>query len=152
MPNKASNSRKRASSPKVFFNASVILAGLHSPSGGSAKLLNWVKSGHITGIISEVIADEVTRRSPKVGINPDLAKKQLQAIFALEPIPPQKLVEKYHQQIPVDQGDAHVFASAHATGSQFLVSLDKKHILILRSKIRNFKVVSPGELIQILNN
>ena len=142
---------KKLFSPKVFFNASVILAGLRSPTGGSAKLLNWAKTGHITGIISEIIVDEVTRRSPKLGIKPDLAQKHIRTNFTIKPIPPEKLLAKYHRMV-VDQGDAHVFASAQAPGSQFLVSLDKKHILTLQSKIRILKIVSPGELIQILSN
>jgi len=138
-------------SPKVYFNASVILAGLSSSTGGSAKLLNWVKSGHITGIISEIIADEVIRRSPKIHINPDLAQKQIRIIFKVVPPPSHNLTEKYSHLV-ADQSDAHVLASAQAASSKFLVSLDKKHILTLQSKIKIFKVVSPGELIKILSN
>ena len=142
---------KKLPAPKVFFNASVILAGLHSPTGGSAKLLNWVKNGHITGIISEIIADEVIRRSYKVNIKSDPIQKQIQALFILEPTPPQKLLDKYSPLV-TDQNDAHVFASAQVTHSKFLVSLDKKHILNLKPEIKDFQIVSPGQLIQILNN
>ena len=138
-------------SPKVFFNASVILSGLRSPTGGSAKLLHWVKSKHIAGLISDLIVDETIRRSYKVGIKPEIAYKQIYTLFIPQPTPPQKLVDKY-SQIILDHGDAHVLAAAHATRSQFLVSLDKKHILVLKPKIKIFKVVSPGELIKILSN
>ncbi|MBI5123209.1 hypothetical protein HZA75_05110, partial [Candidatus Roizmanbacteria bacterium] len=44
---------KNLKTPIVFFNASVIIAGFISPTGGSAKLLQWTKENKITGVISE---------------------------------------------------------------------------------------------------
>jgi len=46
-------------SPTVLFNASVVLAGLKSPQGGSGELLLWSKQKKIQGLISEAILDEV---------------------------------------------------------------------------------------------
>ncbi|MBI4035303.1 MAG: PIN domain-containing protein [Candidatus Chisholmbacteria bacterium] len=136
---------------RVFFNASVILAGLGSPMGGSGKLLRWSQQKRFTGVISEIIFDEVNRQADKLGMNlKQVIKKISQTIAFTAPVPSGRLVNKY-KQVVVDQGDAHVLASAQATKSKFLVTLDKKHILSLKSKIKKLKIVSPGELITILS-
>lgn len=138
------------SSKLVFFNPSVVLAGLASPTGASAEILKRVKRGKITGAISEIILDEVTRRSDKIGISSQKVQKQTLSIFRFpHPAPNKSTVAKYGS-IVADYGDAHVLASAAETAADFLVSLDKKHILILQDKIKQFKIVSPGKLIQIL--
>lgn len=136
---------------KVFFNASVILAGLASPGGGSAKLLGWGQQKRFRGIISEIIADEVMRRASKLGIGTAQASTMLYRGFAVVMPPPTvDLVDRYKAMV-IDHGDAHVLASAWASKSDFLVSLDKKHILSLKKKIKTVKIVSPGELIEILS-
>ena len=71
MKKKVKNSR-----PRVFFNASVILAGLKSPRGGSAKVLFWAKNGRIKGFASEIVIDEVKRKLEKLR----LKKEQLETI------------------------------------------------------------------------
>lgn len=136
MLKKVKNSRR-----KILFNASVIIAGHHSLGGGSAKLLSWAKSKKIDGIISETIQDEVKRHIEKC---PDIFK-------TVAPAPNLALVKKY-QKIVTDPGDAHLFATASETKADFLVSLDKKHVLALQGKIKKPKIVSPGELIEIFSN
>ena len=53
----------------VFFNASVIIAGLRSPKGGSAKLLDCAKQKRITAIISNIIVNEVLKHQVKTSRN-----------------------------------------------------------------------------------
>lgn len=50
----------------------------------------------------------------------------------------------------INQGDSHVLASALELDVDYLVSLDKKHILALKGKIKKFAIVSPKELIEKL--
>lgn len=141
---------KKSVSPKVFFNASVILAGLRSPTGGSAKILGWSRKGKIRGIVSEVVLDEVFRKYKRVGIKKP-ALNNLKVIFSkIIPSPKNSLIERY-EKIALDFGDTHVFASGRETNADYLVSLDKKHILSLRRKIRKPKIVSPGQLIEELS-
>lgn len=126
--------------PKVLFNASVIIAGHFSPNGGSGKLLSWVKSEKITGIISETILDEAKRHLEKY-----------QPVFeTVAPAPNVNLVKKY-QEIVLDPGDAHLLASAEEIAADFLVSLDKKHVLCLQDKIKKPQIVSPKEFIETLS-
>lgn len=135
--------------PTILFNASAVLAGLKSPSGGSGKLLKWTKQQKIKGIISEVILDEILRNSDKIGISQKGVGSKIQKLFTIYPQPKQKDVEKFNN-IVMDFGDAHVIASAKEARAQFLVTLDQKHLLILQNKIKDLKIVTPGQLIELL--
>jgi predicted nucleic acid-binding protein len=134
---------------KVFFNASVILAGLRSPAGGSGKVLGWVKKGKIEGFISEVVLDEVLKHAGKVGLTEKLVVKKLR-VMSMKILPaPERLGSKYSRMVK-DLGDVHLFVSAESLKVDYLVSLDKKHVLSLVGKVKKFMVVSPGELIERL--
>src|SRR3989344_373752 len=114
----------KVKTPIIFFNASVILAGIYSPKGGSAKILKYAKLGKIKGLISEIVFNEVIRNSSKI---------------------------RKYEEVVTDIGDTHLIASAKSYSADFLVSLDKKHILILKNKIRKPKIVTPGELIEVIS-
>lgn len=132
--------------PRVFFNASVVLSGLRSPSGGSAKLLSWVKKGIIRGIVSELILDEAMRNSQKVGVKQEEVKKI--AHFFQNISVPDKTAVSHFETIIVDSGDAHVLASSIEANAEYLVTLDKKHILVLAAKLKNIKIITPGQFIE----
>jgi predicted nucleic acid-binding protein len=137
---------------KILFNASVILAGLHSPSGGSAKVLKFVKSRKIKGVISEIILDETIRHSDRVNLSPKEVSEFCQkTFFEILPAPKAQTVQKYNK-IVIDEGDSHVLASAEEGRINFLVTLDKKHLLILKGKVKNLRIVTPGELILLVAN
>lgn len=140
--------KQKYSKPKVFFNASVILAGLASPLGGSAKLLKLVKQKRIIGIISEIILDETYRHIGKIrGSKATIEKSVLTLFPSMRSAPNQELVQKF-AEIAIDQGDAHVLASTREAGAEFLVTLDKKHLLILQNKIKGIAIVSPGQFLE----
>jgi putative PIN family toxin of toxin-antitoxin system len=136
--------------PIVFFNASVILAGLKSPNGGSAKLLNWVKENKIIGIISEIVIEEVLKNTNKIFLTKEKALKLISQIFLIVKSPNKKYFSVF-KDIVLDEGDIHLLVSAKNVKANFLVSLDKKHILSLKNKIKDFKIVSPKELIEFLS-
>jgi len=142
---------KKRKLPVVFFNASVILAGLHTPSGGSGTLLDWAKKGRMTAVISELILDEVIRHTEKIGRAKSTTAKSIQSVFTrIFPPPPSKLIDAYNK-IVVDYGDSHVLAGAYQSKAEFLVTLDKKHLLTLEKKVKEMQIVSPKQLIEILN-
>jgi putative PIN family toxin of toxin-antitoxin system len=141
---------KKAKSPKVLFNASVILAALHSPRGGSGLLLKWAKQGKLEAFASEVILDETIRNLSKLKVTKKVFKKNLKGVFTdILPPPDKKNVYKYRKDIK-DIGDAHLFATADEVKADFLVSLDKKHVLSLKNRFKKPKIVNPEELIMIL--
>jgi len=135
--------------PKVFFNASVILAGLRSPVGGSGKILNWASEGRIEGFTSEIILDEARRHSRKIGFSAAKLTKLVEKSLNIYPAP-ENLLEKY-QKMVLDVGDIHLFTSSEELKVDYLVTLDKKHVLSLSGDVKKFKIVSPGELIEILS-
>lgn len=136
--------------PSVLFNASVILSGIYSPSGGSAKLLKWSKEKRITGLISEIILDEVLRWSEKIGKTQEETRRYIHASFPhILTAPSKNLVLKF-AKIVVDLGDAHVLTSAYDAKVKFLVTLDQKHLLAIKDKISWAKIVSPKEMIEWL--
>lgn len=142
---------RRPGVPTVFFNASVILSGLHSPNGASARLLHGIEKKKIIGSISEVIADEVYRHSEKIGKPKEEVERLVQALFPhLLPAPSASLVQEYSDVVS-DPGDAHVLASAKETKATYLVTLDQKHLLAIRNQIKNFIITTPGELLTLLS-
>jgi predicted nucleic acid-binding protein len=142
--------RKNIIKPSVFFNASVIIAGILSPNGGSSKILGWVKEGKIKGVISEVVFDEVLRHASKIGKERNFLAKQILSFRFKILNPPERLNPKY-EKIVEDKGDVHILTSASYEGVIYLVSLDAKHILLLRNRVNDFKILSPGELIKKLS-
>lgn len=135
---------------RVFFNASVILAGFKSPSGGSGKILQWGKTRKIKALISEMILDEVLRNVARIDLPRDQVLRSIKENFLVAPVPSAVLVKSFYK-VSVDVGDSHVLASSQENKADFLVTLDQKHLLILRDKIKAFKIVSPGQLIEILS-
>lgn len=142
--------RARGNTPVVLFNASVILAGLHSPKGGSAKILSWAKKRKIRAVASEVILDEVFRRAGRINLQESGVKRKLRGVFfEITPPPKEKSVSAF-KKVVIDVGDAHVLASGKEIKVDYLVTLDRKHILSLKKYVRQPKIVTPGELIEIL--
>lgn len=143
--------KKSDNTPNVLFNASVILAGLKSPAGGSGVLLKRGKIGIINAFASEIILDEVARNISKIGTTKSTHKKSLKGVFIeISLAPESKRVNKYKGRM-LDVGDAHLFATAVDLKVDYLVSLDKKHVLSLKKKFRKPKIVNPGEMIEILS-
>lgn len=132
----------------VFFNASVILAGLKSPTGASAKLLELARQDKIRAAISEVVLDEAGRNLEKIDASSVSLEKTI-AFFRIEK-PPAAERLKALERLVIDPGDAHLLASAKAIHADFLVTLDKKHLLVLAERIKWTKIVSPGGLLKAL--
>ncbi|OGK08687.1 putative toxin-antitoxin system toxin component, PIN family [Candidatus Roizmanbacteria bacterium RIFCSPHIGHO2_01_FULL_35_10] len=133
----------------VFFNASVIIAGLRSPKGGSAKLLDCAKQKRITAIISNIIVNEVLKHQVKTSRNQSQIIDFLEKRFYIISEPSPKLINRF-SSIVIDKGDIHVIASTLESTAHFLVTLDKKHLLSIKNKVKDFQIVTPGELITIL--
>lgn len=137
--------------PSVFFNASVILSGLRSPSGGSAEILTWIQDKKIHGIVSETIVDEAIRNAYKLQLQPAEVEKRIHKIFfKIYPTPSSTQVKRY-EHLVTDAGDAHVLASCKENSVDWLVTLDKKHLLILQNKIKWVKIVTPKELLEYMS-
>lgn len=133
---------------KVLFNASVVLAGLRSKNGASGELLRLISIGKINGLISQMIFDEIIRHCEKLDLNLGSVKEQVLNIFGenITKSPEEKTVEVYYSKVN-DPGDAHILASYEEENCDALVTLDKKHLLILQGKIKGINIFSPGEFL-----
>ena len=85
----------------------------------------------------------------KIGFGKKLLKTETRKIFSKISPPPGRLDTRFIRLVK-DIGDVHLLTSSKNAKADYLVSLDKKHILSLKKKLKDFKIVSPGELIQIL--
>jgi putative PIN family toxin of toxin-antitoxin system len=138
---------------KVYFDASVIIASLLSPSGGSSRLFRSIKEKKITGVTSQTAVDEVLSKAEKIG----KSKNEIENFLGLSSILVRKSItlEEISPYVNlVDAEDAHIIAGAILSRCDYLVSLDKKHILRkdIREKFLPLRIVSPKELIKNIYN
>lgn len=131
----------------VFLDSSVILAGLASASGGSAKIFEAGRLKKLNLIVSELVLEEVKNHLDKLKISLVRYRefKSCQFLRIVE-TPPTGVVIKF-SSLTTDPNDAHVLAAAVLSTADFLVSLDQKHILTrrVRTFLRPVKVFSPRQ-------
>ena len=132
---------------KIFLDTSVILSGLASSTGGSRKLFAAAKLKKLKLVTSLNAIEEAADHLDKLKINPNQLSKLLTTkIVYLVKNPSEKVIEKFIQVSP-DPNDAPILAAALLCGADFLVSLDKKHILTpkVRKTLKPMKIGSPKD-------
>lgn len=136
---------------KVYLDASIIIAAFISKTGGSAKVLDLIRENKIMGITSQTVVDEIEEHLDKF----KKTKSELVALLRKSKILIRERIkiseiEPYISDI--DQDDAHLIAGANLTECDFLISLDKKHLLRedIRNKVKPLKILSPGEFLSYL--
>lgn len=135
---------------KILLDASVILAALGSKTGGSMVVLKLVKAGKLQAVVSETIIEEVKRNAAKTNSSlEDVDKLIISYNIEIFSAPSSENVDKYIGQ--TGEKDVHVLASAVELKADMIITLDKKHLLILQDKIKTFKIVAPRQLIEILS-
>lgn len=113
-------------------------------------MLRLAKQGKITGVISEIILDEVLRHAAKFNLTrKEIANFCLKVFPEISSAPNENIVKKYYKTV-IDEGDAHILASCEQEKTDYLVTLDKKHLLVLKGKTKGLKILTPGELIIIV--
>ena len=134
---------------RVFFDASVIIAALLSPDGGSAQLFRYVRLGVMVGITSQTVLNEVISKTAKI----NKLQNEIEAFIVESKVVVRRRVTK--KEINpytnlVDAGDAHLIAGAKLTRCVILVTLDKRHLLRqeIHKKFLPLMIVSPRELLQ----
>ena len=134
---------------KVFFDASVIIAAIMSSKGASFELLKYASRKKIIAITSKTVINEVLANLHKIE---DFNEKDLDSFIVNNKIIVRKAVGRSEIKQFADvvyQKDAHVLAGARLTDSDYLVSLDRKHIVKneIRNKVKDIQVVLPKELL-----
>ncbi|WP_003545686.1 PIN domain-containing protein [Desulfotomaculum nigrificans] len=131
---------------RVFFDSSVLIAGLASPDGASNMLLVMCEMGFITPVISEKVVTEVIRnierKLPRCLPHYHRLFKTLPFELA-DPTP--ELITQAQKMI--NQKDADILAAAINAGVAYLVSLDK-HFLNINFPDCNIQICTPGDLLE----
>ncbi len=137
---------------KVFCDTSVLLASLRSPRGGASELLRSAVVEVVAAFLSDDGIEEVARHVHEVG--PDL-----RALFLthLATIPFTTV------SVPADEvqwaasftaaKDSPLVAAAKLAGVDYLVTVDKRHLLDKKAQIEpnvGFDIVRPGDLLALL--
>ena len=138
---------------RVFFDASVIIAALLSPNGGSSQLLKYVQLSKIAGITSQTVIEEILEEDKFKRIKK--SKREIEQfildirLIVRKPITIDEIAA-YQDQVDIE--DAHLVAGANLTRCRYLVTLDKKHLLRpdIQEKFLPLKIVSPGQLLEEL--
>ena len=136
---------------RVFFDASVIIAALLSPTGGSSLLLQYIKTGIIVGITSQTVLEEVLDEDKPKRLKrsyEEIGKFIAQSGLVVRESITIKEIAPYKDD--VDEEDAHLFAGALLTKCSHLVSLDKKHVVRpdIKKKFLPLRIVTPKELLE----
>lgn len=135
---------------KVFFDTSVLLASLHSPTGGSSELLRYAIVGEIDAVVSDDVIDEVARHIQRV--RPELRSLFLKYIavirFTVVSVTPSQV---QWATAFTDPKDSFIVAAAHESNVEYLVTLDKRHLLNRKSDIEphvRFIIARPEEVLK----
>jgi len=137
----------------LFFDASVLVAGAHSPEGGSALILEACKLGGFAAQITFLVILEslhaLERDFPQRSLT-RFYRYLVEIDWELLPVPPEEKLQGYVSFI--HPKDLHVLAAAVEGRSQFLLTLDRKHILAAAEAVNEanlpIRILTPGDFIQ----
>jgi len=133
---------------RVFLDTSALFAGIWSASGGSRMILRLGELGAIRLLVSPQVLEEIERTLRRKAPNSlgTLALLLDRSRVEVVPSPPPRSVLKSRVLIG-HLGDAQVLAAAWDAGSDYLVTLDRKHFLdnLALTGTVPFPVGTPGD-------
>jgi predicted nucleic acid-binding protein len=142
-----------ASPPRLFLDASVLIAASGSPDGGSALVLEICRAGLATPVLTRLVLREAERNIQEK-LNREALIRFYRLIADLEaelvPIPDVEDLQAASQV--VSEKDAHVLAGARAGGATHLITQDRRHFLKpdQRAAMLPILACTPGEFLQAL--
>jgi predicted nucleic acid-binding protein len=137
----------------LFFDASVLVAGAHSQEGGSALLLEACKLRGFTAQTTFLIILEALHALERGFPPPSLTRFYtclVEIDWEILPVPPEEKLKEY--ALFIHPKDLHVLATAVESGSDFLLTLDREHILAAAEAVAEanlpIRILTPGDFIQ----
>ena len=136
----------------IFFDASVLVAGAHSPQGGSALLLSACRAKGFRARATSAVLLECLHTLDEF---PEASQNRFQywlmeIDWEFVSVPSEGTIARYEEII--DPKDAHVLAAAVESGSDFLLTLDRRHILASADAVRQahlqIAILRPGDFIR----
>jgi predicted nucleic acid-binding protein len=137
--------------PKIFLDSSVVFAGCHSPSGGSAVILDACRSGLLRCVISRIIFLETRQalflKSGSAALR-RFGEFLDKGMLHFADIPEPEALEAYTSLLPVK--DCHVLAAAIAARCERLMTLDRRHFFSERilSADLPLKICTPAQFLK----
>lgn len=140
---------------RVYFDASVIIASILSPTGGSSELFRLVNRGIIKGITSQTVVEEILEKDKPQKLKK--SKEELKQFIGSSGLLVRKGITSEEIMVYkdiVEIEDAHLVAGANLTRCEYLVTLDKKHLLRqdIQKRVLPLQILSPKELIEAIVN
>lgn len=139
---------------KIIIDSSVWIAAIGSKKGyASEVVLKSYKNSQIEILISNKILDEVSRNlSKKLNFKTSLAWQAGKTIrnlcdFEVEIFQDE---EKKITRIKYEP-DKHILALCRKTQANFLITFDRKHLLLLK-KFSHTKILEPKDFIKLIKN
>ena len=133
---------------RLFLDTSALFAGIWSAAGGARALLLWGEAGLVELLVSSEVLAEIEavlrRKAPELlgCVTVLLARAQITVVPAAEPRSLAVLADAL-----VRPGDVAVVAAALAAQPDFLVTLDRQHLLdneVLAERCP-FPIGTPGD-------
>ncbi|MBM4404859.1 MAG: PIN domain-containing protein [Chloroflexi bacterium] len=139
------------SRPRLFLDASLLVAAARSPQGGSATVLQLCAHGLCRAIVTEkVLLEARVNIAEKFGAA-ELARFYEQLASAKPEIAPPPSEDAVRRCQPLTTAkDVHVLAAAIDSKASHLLTLDRRHLLtpaIQRAGL-SFAVLTPGDFLK----
>ena len=139
--------------PRLFLDASVLVAAAGSATGASALVVETCHRGLTRAVSSRPVLLEAERNiRNKMGSNPLLRFYEALGLLDFEIVPDPTSREIEAQARIIHAKDAHVLAAASGAGIDFLLTLDRKHFMtraVLEAGL-SFAILTPGDFLRRL--
>lgn len=135
---------------EVFLDSSVIIAGINSTTGASSLILKLSKERKIMASVSEMVLQEVLRnikRKLPEKVLIQFLKYLAESNFTKIDFEGESEILQY--QGITDTKDLHIIAATYKANADYLITLDKKHLLNIKGKTLPFNIVTPGEFLKL---
>lgn len=133
----------------AFIDASVLYSAIHSSSGASREIIRQAIRGHVVLVISKYVLAEVERNLA------NKAPELLPDFHALLQLIPFAVVQPTRRQVQwaaqyTALKDAPIVAAAKRAGSDYLVTLDRRHLVGVPEVARKsgLRIVLPEQLLE----
>ncbi|MCX6071562.1 MAG: PIN domain-containing protein [Chloroflexi bacterium] len=142
-----------AETPRLFFDANVLLAASVSAPGGSALAVRVCIRGLAKAQVTRQVLWEA-ERNLQVKFPPSALLEFYTLLGELEPrvVPDPSPAEIRSASAVVHPKDAHVLAGARAGKASHLLTLDRRHFLSAKTRVAILPIVvcTPGEFLTVL--
>jgi putative PIN family toxin of toxin-antitoxin system len=137
----------------IVLDTDVVVSAMRSPSGASAELIRWVRTGRISMGVTVALALEyeaVCLRAEHVeasGLSPDEAQNFVNVVIAMaQPI---SVHYRWRPQLR-DPADEMVLEAAVNASADALLTFNTRHFSAA-GKVFNLKIAKPGEFLRSLS-